>query len=50
MTKLSTAQLYDLYRRLDINGDGELDMAEFLAVAKKLNFEDENVFTKHMYR
>ena len=46
MTKLSTAQLYDLYRRLDINGDGELDMAEFLTVGKKLNFTDENVLVR----
>ena len=39
--RLTSSQLYDLYARLDINGDGELDMDEFMAVGKKLNFDDE---------
>ena len=44
--RLSTSQLYDLYSRLDINGDGELDMAEFMDVGKKLDFEDENMVVR----
>jgi hypothetical protein len=44
--RLTTPQLYDLYRRLDINGDGELDMGEFLAVGKKLDFQDESLIVK----
>ena len=40
--RLSSTQLFDLYRRLDVNGDGELDMTEFIGVGKKLNFEDED--------
>jgi hypothetical protein len=47
--KLTTSQLYDLYQRLDINGDGELDMQEFLAVGKKLNFTDETLIVKVFY-
>ena len=44
--RLNTSQLYDLYSRLDINGDGELDMGEFMDVGKKLDFEDENMVVR----
>ena len=30
--KLNQTQLFDLYQRLDVNGDGELDMQEFIEV------------------
>ena len=44
--RLTSSQLYDLYARLDINGDGELDMSEFMAVGKKLDFDDENLVVR----
>lgn len=44
--KLTESQLYDLYQRLDINGDGELDMQEFIQVGKKLNFDNETLIIK----
>ena len=34
---LTSSQLADLFRRLDNDNNGELDLAEFLAMAKKLN-------------
>lgn len=34
---LTSSQLADLFRRLDSDNNGELDLAEFLAMAKKLN-------------
>ena len=44
--RLTSSQLYDLYARLDINGDGELDMSEFMAVCKQLDFDDENLVVR----
>lgn len=34
---LTSSQLADLFRRLDSDNNGELDLAEFLAMVKKLN-------------
>ena len=44
--RLTSSQLYDLYARLDINGDGELDMSEFMAVGRKLDFDNENIIVR----
>ncbi len=44
--RLLNSQLYDLYKRLDINGDGTLDLQEFLSVGKKLNFKNESLLVK----
>lgn len=38
-TMLSSSQLSDLFGRLDSNGDGELDLNEFLAVVNKLKLK-----------
>ena len=38
--RLTSSQLYDLYRRLDVNGDGCLDIEEFYDIAQRLNFLD----------
>lgn len=35
--RLNTAQLTELFTRLDINGDNELDIEEFFNVVTKLN-------------
>ena len=35
--RLNATQLEDLFRRLDINGDNELDLEEFLIVIQKLD-------------
>lgn len=37
LVMLTSSQLSDLFRRLDANGDGELDLDEFLSIIKKLN-------------
>jgi hypothetical protein len=36
---LTSAQISDLFRRLDRDGNGELDLEEFLQVSKKLKLE-----------
>lgn len=38
--RLNSSQLFELFRRLDIDGDGELDIKEFLLVASKLDILD----------
>ncbi len=38
--RLTSNQLFDLYRRLDTNGDGSLDIQEFYLIAQRLNFVD----------
>ena len=44
---LSTACLSDLFRRLDRDGNGELDLGEFLQVSKKLKWDaDEELLTR----
>jgi Ca2+-binding EF-hand superfamily protein len=35
--RLNATQLEDLFRRLDINNDNELDLEEFLIVIQKLD-------------
>jgi Ca2+-binding EF-hand superfamily protein len=37
LKRLNATQLEDLFRRLDINNDNELDLEEFLIVIQKLD-------------
>jgi Ca2+-binding EF-hand superfamily protein len=37
LKRLNPTQLEDLFRRLDINNDNELDLEEFLIVIQKLD-------------
>ena len=37
---LTSAQISDLFRRLDRDGNGELDLEEFLQVSKKLKIDE----------
>jgi Ca2+-binding EF-hand superfamily protein len=37
LRRLNATQLEDLFRRLDINNDNELDLEEFLIVIQKLD-------------
>jgi hypothetical protein len=49
LTKMLTcSQLSDLFRRLDKDGSGELDIEEFLDITKKLHLaEDVEFITKY---
>lgn len=40
--RLNTTQLFDLYRRLDVDGNGELGLPEFLKVSKMLHLEEDS--------
>jgi len=48
--RLTINQLSSLYRRLDINGDGEVDLSEFLNVAKKLKMKADPQFLAETFR
>jgi hypothetical protein len=41
---LTSCQLSDLFRRLDKNGNGELELSEFLLIIKKLKFPVEEEY------
>ncbi len=40
--RLNSTQLFDLYRRLDVDGNGELGLPEFLKVSKMLHLEEDS--------
>jgi hypothetical protein len=48
--KLTVSQLSDLYRRLDINGDGELDMGEFVNISNKLKLTASHAVLSDIFR
>lgn len=48
--RLTVAQLASLYRRLDINGDGEVDLSEFLNVSRKLKMSADPQFLSETFR
>ena len=48
--RLTINQLSSLYRRLDVSGDGELDLSEFLSVAKKMKMSADPQFLSETFR
>ena len=48
--RLTQAQISSLYRRLDINADGEVDLPEFLGIAKKLKLSSDPQFLAETFK
>ena len=48
--RLTVSQLAALYRRLDVNGDGELDENEFSSITRKLKMDGDPQFLSETFR
>ena len=50
VARLTVTQLASLYRRLDINADGEVDLPEFLQISRKLKLHSDPQFLAETFR